>query len=94
MSYDIIVRFPSKKMAEEFCGQMSDGFGEGFCNFSHHRQKKGTDGTKNSHYKKITSSAPDGTPVYFVDSIEEFQVRVYEGQSMFVFGIEVLNGDI
>lgn len=34
MAYDIIVRFPNKELADEFCGQMSDGFGEGFCDFS------------------------------------------------------------
>lgn len=32
--HDIIVRFPSKEMADYFCGQMSDGFGEGFCDFT------------------------------------------------------------
>jgi hypothetical protein len=32
--YQIIVEFPSKKLGEEFCGQMSDGFGEGLCDFS------------------------------------------------------------
>ena len=55
MSYDIVVRFPDKKMADEFCGQMSDGFGEGLCDFDFHKQKEGTDGTKNSHYEKITT---------------------------------------
>ena len=34
MAYDIIVRFPTKELADEFCGQMSDGFGEGLCDFS------------------------------------------------------------
>ena len=69
MSHDIIVRFPSEEAADEFCGQMSDGFGEGFCDFSFHKQKEGTDGTKNEHYESVTSSAPDGTKVYFVDEI-------------------------
>lgn len=67
--YDIIVRFPTKKMADEFCGQMSDGFGEGLCDFSFWKQKEGTDGTKKEHFEKITE---DGKPVYFVNSIEEF----------------------
>lgn len=49
--YDIIVRFPTKKLADEFCGQMSDGFGEGFCDFSYYRQKEGTTGRKNSDYE-------------------------------------------
>ena len=31
--FEIIVRFPNKELAEKFCGQMSDGFGEDFCNF-------------------------------------------------------------
>jgi hypothetical protein len=69
--YDIIVRFPTKKLADEFCGQMSDGFGEGFCSFEHYRQKEGTTGKKNSDYEKVTSSAPEGTRVYFVDRIFE-----------------------
>ncbi len=69
--YDIIVRFPTKKLADKFCGQMSDGFGEGLCDFSFHRQIPGTDGTKNSHYERVTDSAPKGTEVYFVKSIFE-----------------------
>lgn len=71
MAYDIIVRFPSKKLADEFCGQMSDGFGEGCCDFSHWQQKPGTDGKQHEHFEKITSSAPAGTPVFFVNSIFE-----------------------
>ena len=65
--YDIIVRFPNKELAEAFCGQMSDGFGEGFCDFSFHRRLPNTDGTKNEHYEKVKSS--DGTPVFFVNEI-------------------------
>ena len=73
MSYDIVVRFPDKKMADEFCGQMSDGFGEGLCDFDFHKQKEGTDGTKNSHYEKITTdTVPPKTKVFFVNSIEKF----------------------
>lgn len=34
-------------------GQMSDGFGEGFCDFSFHRQLPNTDGTKNEHYERV-----------------------------------------
>ena len=67
--YDILVRFPSKKIADEFCGQMSDGFGENFCDFSFHRQKEGTKGDKAEHYERITSDAPKDTPVYFVKHI-------------------------
>jgi len=69
MSYDIIVRFPSKKLADEFCGQMSDGFGEGLCDFDHWQQKPGTKGDKNSDFVKVKE---DGKPVYFVNSITEF----------------------
>ena len=69
MSYDIIVRFPSKKLADEFCGQMSDGFGEGFCDFSFWLQKPGTTGRKKSDFEKITE---DGKDVFFVNSIKEF----------------------
>lgn len=68
--YDIIVRFPSKEVADEFCGQMCDGFGEGFCDFNPWRQKPGTTGKEHSDFEKITSSAPEGTPVFFVDSLE------------------------
>jgi hypothetical protein len=70
--YDIIVRFPNKEMADKFCGQMSDGFGEGFCDFSFWQQKPGTDGKKREDFEKIKSSAPEGTDVYFVKSIFEF----------------------
>lgn len=69
MSYDIIVRFPNKKIADEFCGQMSDGFGEGLCDFSFWRQKPGTTGKKQSDFEKVVE---DGKPVFFVDEIFEF----------------------
>jgi len=69
MPYDIIVRFPDEKFAKEFCGQMSDGWGEGFCNFTPNRKKPGTDGKKNSDYERVTE---DGKQVYFVDWMEEF----------------------
>ena len=72
MSYDIIVRFPSKEMADEWCGQMSDGFGEGLCDFSFWEQTPGTKGDKAEHFKKVTSSAPKTTPVFFVKSLMEF----------------------
>jgi len=79
MHYDIIVRFPNEKLAEEFeklaeefCGQMSDGFGEGFCNFSPHRQKRGTTGKYSSDYERVTDSAPEGTKVFFVEEIFDF----------------------
>lgn len=71
MSYDIIVRFPDKKTADKWCGQMSDGFGENACDFSFHRQKPGTDGTKNEHFERVTDSAPKGTPVYFMNGLHD-----------------------
>ena len=72
MSYDIVVRFPSKKLADEFCGQMSDGFGEGYCDFSFWRLKEGTDGKKKEDFEKVTTAEgeiPAGTRVFFVKSI-------------------------
>lgn len=67
MPYDIIVRFPNKKIADEFCGEMSDGSGEGFCNFSFYRQKPGTDGKKNSDYEEVYDDQK--RRVYFVSAI-------------------------
>ena len=67
--YDIIVRFPTKKLADEFCGQMSDGFGEGLCDFSFWERVPGTDGTKKEHFRKAVEG---DKPVYFVNSIEQF----------------------
>lgn len=64
--YDIVVRFPSKEMADEFCGQMSDGFGEGFCDFSYW-QETIVLGEK-SKYEKVEK---EGVPVYFVNEIFE-----------------------
>jgi hypothetical protein len=68
MSYDIIVRFPNKKLADEFAGQMSDGFGEGLCDFNFWQQLPDTDGTKKEHFVKVKEGK---TPVYFVNSIFE-----------------------
>ncbi len=66
--HDIIVRFPDKKTADQFCGQMSDGFGEGFCDFSGHQQKPGTTGKKNSDFERIKEGDKD---VFFVKEIFE-----------------------
>jgi len=68
MPYDIIIRFPDKKMADEFAGQMSDGFGEGLCDFSFWQQKPGTDGKSNSDFVKVREG---DKPVYFVNKIFE-----------------------
>jgi hypothetical protein len=69
MPYDIVVRFPNKKIADEFCGQMSDGFGEGFCDFSFHRQKPGTDGKKSDDYEEVYDE--QNHRVYFMNRIFE-----------------------
>jgi hypothetical protein len=65
--YDIIVRFPSKELADEWCSHMSDGWGENFCNFSYWRKKEGARDSK--PFEAVTSSAPEGTPVFFVTEI-------------------------
>ena len=66
MSYDIIVRFPSKEMADAFCSQMSDGFGEGYCDFSSWLKKEGTNGKNVSDFEKIVE---DGKKVFFVNDV-------------------------
>ena len=69
MSYDIIVRFPNKEMADEFAGQMSDGFGEGLCDFSFWLKLPGTTGTKHEDFIKVKEG---DKPVYFVNWIQKF----------------------
>ena len=64
--YDIILRFPNKELADEFCGQMSDGFGEGFCGFDCWQKKLGTTGKNAEDFERITE---DGKEVYFVNEI-------------------------
>jgi hypothetical protein len=56
-------------MANKFAGQMSDGAGSDICDFSPHRQKPGTDGTKNIDYEAVYDGA--GRRIYFVNSVEE-----------------------
>jgi hypothetical protein len=71
--YDIVVRFPSKEVAEEFCSQMSDGFGEGFCNFNDSIQREGTTGKNNEDYYShppVDTVAPN-TPVWMVEELFE-----------------------
>lgn len=71
MSYDIVVRFKNKEDADYWCGQMSDGFGEGFCNFSYWSPKRLRDG---SRYREVTAETTvvSGTPIFYVSSIERF----------------------
>jgi hypothetical protein len=66
MSYDIIVRFPNKELADEFCMQMSDGLGEEFCDFSFWHRKIGTSGCSNDDFERIAES---GKEVYFVHDV-------------------------
>lgn len=70
--YQIIVRFPNKKIADKWIGQMTDGIGEGLCDFNPWIQKPGTSGKKDSDFKQMTGSAPEGTPVFEVNEIFEF----------------------
>ena len=69
MPYDIIVRFPNKKMAKLFCEQMSYGFGEGLCDFSFWQQLPGTTGKKKEDFIKVKEGDRE---VFFVNSIESF----------------------
>jgi hypothetical protein len=71
LGYEIVVRFPSKKVAEEFASQMSDGFGKGLCDFSHFKQKEGTDGTHAKDYEQVFDAA--GRRVYFVSRLFELE---------------------
>jgi hypothetical protein len=67
--FQIVIEFPNKEMADEFCGQMSDGFGEGLVHFSHWKQLPNTDGKKPEHFIKVYDEK--GRPVFFVDEIYE-----------------------
>ena len=68
--YRIVIEFPTKKLADEWCGQMSDGFGENLCDFSFHRQKPNTTGTKESDFEQVKDE--QGKDVYFVNEIFDF----------------------
>lgn len=65
----LIIEFPSKEMMEYFIGQMSDGFGEDFCDFSTRRYIAGTTGNRPEHYEQVDEN---GNPVCFVDFVEGF----------------------
>lgn len=69
MPYQIIIEFPNKEVSDIFCGQMSDGFGENLCDFSHWKQTDGTDGTKKEHFKKMLDET--GRSIYYVNEIFE-----------------------
>lgn len=66
---EIIIQFPNQSDVDEFAGQMSDGVGESICDFSHHRQKPGTDGTKPSDFEKVYDK--QGRRVYFITEMFE-----------------------
>lgn len=68
--YDVVVRFSSKEIAEKFMMQMSDGFGEGFCDFS--VWNKTEINGKNEYSKLCVSEVETDTPVCFVNKIYEF----------------------
>jgi hypothetical protein len=68
-SYDIIVRFPSKEIADEFCDQMCDGFGEGLCDFTPWKRKAGTDGTKLSDFSRVKEGDRE---VWFMNRIFDY----------------------
>ena len=55
---------------DQFCGQMSDGFGEGFCNWTRWRQKPGTTGKNHGDFEQVKDKAT-GLDVFFVKEIFE-----------------------
>lgn len=69
-------------MADYFCTQMSDGFGEGFCDFSFWSQKPGSSGKLTEDFEKITDRAPPGTPVYFVRSADGYGAEEDDDEAM------------
>lgn len=69
MAHQIVIEFPTKEMADRFCGQMSDGFGEQFVDFSFYQQIPGTDGKSREHYRKVKDEL--GRDVYFITHMEE-----------------------
>ena len=67
----LIIEFPSEEMMEYFIGQMSDGYGEGWCGFSTVEQKPNTEGNKMEDYEKVVDV--DGNPICFVSFVEGFE---------------------
>jgi hypothetical protein len=65
----IVLEFDNEEEKNWFCGQMSDGFGENFCDFCFSKRLDGTDGTKAEHYIKIKDELD--REVYFVNKFEE-----------------------
>lgn len=68
-SYRIIVEFPDEATAAKFISALMDGFGENELDFTEWRQLPGADGTKPEHWERVTSSAPEGTPLCFCRSV-------------------------
>ena len=71
MPYDIIVRFKDKKTADEFCGQMSNGFGEGFCDFSPLWTITKNEAGKDKYERTFTDTVPAQTQIFEVKDIFE-----------------------
>ncbi len=67
MKTQIVIEFKSEKLKDEFCGQMSDGFGENFCDFSFHKQLPDTDGTKAEHFERVKDE--QSREIYFVNQV-------------------------
>ena len=67
MAYRIVIEFPDKETADVFCSQLSDGFGEEFCDFSQWKQIPGTSGTSADDFEEVYDE--HGTRVCFVASI-------------------------
>ncbi len=71
MPHQIVVEFPDEKTAAKFCGQLSDGFGENFCDFRGFRQKPDTKGHDREDYEEVTDDA--GRRVFFVTEVFPFE---------------------
>jgi len=65
--YQIIIEFPNKKIADEWCGQMSDGFGEDYCDFSHWYQLPNTDDKSKNHY--IKKYDEHGRQIFYINNL-------------------------
>ena len=64
---EIIIRFPSVEVLQEFCVQMTDGFGEGWCLFQCERKKANTEGNCKEDFEAAFDE--QGRLICFIDSI-------------------------
>ena len=67
MAFQIVVEFPNEETANHFCGQLSDGFGEKYCDFSFHRQKENTSGKNAEDWEEIYDT--EGRRIYYVNKM-------------------------